>query len=259
MREIAERGVVRVYEHRAGHSRARFEAERDELARRFRLDFGSDMAGEANAARISRRVRHHRLAWCQGAAQARARGAGGADRPGIRWHHRRHRAVVARDPVDLVIPSQRDRWLGPVGLSAHRTQDYAPGPPGPAVAQRASGTVEREELRSPVEQVGHLRRRAIAIDENRADFPRLKWGWGKGVAQPVEVEGAAKPFIQMWFAGNRSDIGGSYPESESRLSDIALRWMLDEARSVPHPLQVDDGRHRIFPSPAELQHDGSPA
>ena len=33
-------------------------------------------------------------------------------------------------------------------------------------------------------------------------------------------------FKQVWFAGSHSDIGGSYPETESRLSDIALAWMV---------------------------------
>jgi len=34
---------------------------------------------------------------------------------------------------------------------------------------------------------------------------------------------------EVWFAGVHSDVGGSYPESESQLSKIALRWMLCEA------------------------------
>jgi hypothetical protein len=33
----------------------------------------------------------------------------------------------------------------------------------------------------------------------------------------------------VWFAGVHSDVGGSYPEPESQLSKIALRWMLCEA------------------------------
>lgn len=50
IREIAERAVIGVYEHGAGHERAKFEVERDELARRFREEFGSDAGGEANVA-----------------------------------------------------------------------------------------------------------------------------------------------------------------------------------------------------------------
>jgi hypothetical protein len=42
---------------------------------------------------------------------------------------------------------------------------------------------------------------------------------------------------QAWFAGNHSDIGGSYPETESRLSDISLHWMLEEILKLAHPIK----------------------
>jgi hypothetical protein len=42
---------------------------------------------------------------------------------------------------------------------------------------------------------------------------------------------------QAWFAGNHSDIGGSYPETESRLSDISLQWMLEEILELDHPIK----------------------
>ncbi|MGH9498159.1 MAG: phospholipase effector Tle1 domain-containing protein [Terriglobales bacterium] len=35
--------------------------------------------------------------------------------------------------------------------------------------------------------------------------------------------------LEAWFAGVHSDVGGSYPESESQLSKIALQWMVCEA------------------------------
>lgn len=39
--------------------------------------------------------------------------------------------------------------------------------------------------------------------------------------------------LRHWFfAGNHSDVGGSYPEPEFRLSDVALEWMCREAMSV---------------------------
>ena len=44
--------------------------------------------------------------------------------------------------------------------------------------------------------------------------------------------------VQRWFAGNHSDVGGSYPEPESRLSDIALRWMCEQATSIPDGLKT---------------------
>jgi hypothetical protein len=39
-----------------------------------------------------------------------------------------------------------------------------------------------------------------------------------------------------------SDVGGSYPEAESGLSKIALRWMLDEARTAGLALNEDKVR-----------------
>jgi hypothetical protein len=45
--------------------------------------------------------------------------------------------------------------------------------------------------------------------------------------------------VAAWFAGNHSDIGGSYPENQSRLSDIALDWMLRWAVAVPNGLKFD--------------------
>jgi hypothetical protein len=45
---------------------------------------------------------------------------------------------------------------------------------------------------------------------------------------------------EVWFAGVHSDVGGGYPESESQLSKIALRWMVCEAEIVG--LTVDENR-----------------
>lgn len=63
----------------------------------------------------------------------------------------------------------------------------------------------------------HVRyaRHAIAIDENRADFDRVPW-INEGQPPNREIEEGAW-FKQYWFSGNHSDIGGSYPENESRL------------------------------------------
>ncbi|MHC2433002.1 hypothetical protein ACVMB0_000377 [Bradyrhizobium sp. USDA 4451] len=37
----------------------------------------------------------------------------------------------------------------------------------------------------------------------------------------------------MWFAGNHFDVDGSYPENETRLSDISLSWMAHAAETFP--------------------------
>jgi hypothetical protein len=78
-------------------------------------------------------------------------------------------------------------------------------------------------------------RSANAIDETRADFDRVPWG--PTMKGPQETAGIPT-FKQYFFAGNHSDIGGSYAEVESRLSDIALEWMLHEAISIPDGLHI---------------------
>jgi uncharacterized protein (DUF2235 family) len=75
-----------------------------------------------------------------------------------------------------------------------------------------------------------IARQAISIDERRA-FYRQNLLRGDLVGQDC---------LQVWFAGTHSDVGGSYPESESGLSKIALKWMLDEARAAG--LSVDEAK-----------------
>ena len=75
-------------------------------------------------------------------------------------------------------------------------------------------------------------RHAMSIDENRADFPRVQWAsvHNSGPPRPDEYPDWID---QVWFAGNHSDTGGSYPENKSRLSDITLGWMLHAAENLP--------------------------
>ena len=68
--------------------------------------------------------------------------------------------------------------------------------------------------------VGNVRH-AISIDERRAFFRQNLWGSRYQNTQDVK---------QVWFAGVHSNVGGSYPLAESGLSNIALEWMLAEAR-----------------------------
>lgn len=95
-------------------------------------------------------------------------------------------------------------------------------------------------------------RHAIAIDETRKNFARVPWGFKHSKYESDSDE--PEPFIQLWFAGNHSDIGGSYPENESRLSDISLSWMVQESKSLPHPMIYDDRHLRVYPSAAAMQH-----
>jgi uncharacterized protein (DUF2235 family) len=97
-------------------------------------------------------------------------------------------------------------------------------------------------------------RHAISIDELRSDFTRVKWG-----RRHAEFNAAVHkidPFVQLWFAGNHADVGGGYPENESRLSDIALSWMLESARSLDEEsLKVDESVLHLHPSHDGIQHD----
>jgi uncharacterized protein (DUF2235 family) len=91
-------------------------------------------------------------------------------------------------------------------------------------------------------------RHALAIDERRKAFDRVPWGGAYSKAQEE-----AHSFEQLWFAGNHSDVGGSYPENESRLSDISLQWMIEAAVAVG--LKYDSSVLQLYPDPAGPQHD----
>ena len=60
---------------------------------------------------------------------------------------------------------------------------------------------------------------AMAIDELRLDFPITQWERRAGIEQ-------------VWFVGAHADVGGGYAETESRLSDVALKWLMDKVSSV---------------------------
>jgi uncharacterized protein (DUF2235 family) len=92
-------------------------------------------------------------------------------------------------------------------------------------------------------------RHAQAIDERRATFARVEWG------RTVDMKDAPDDWlVQFWFAGNHSDIGGSYPETESRLSDIALQWMVEQVTQIPDPPIIDKSKLNLFPDLAGMQH-----
>jgi uncharacterized protein (DUF2235 family) len=68
-------------------------------------------------------------------------------------------------------------------------------------------------------------RHAVAIDERRAFFRTNLWR-----PSPDPAQAGPKDLKQVWFPGVHCDVGGGYPEPESGLAKIALKWMIDEAR-----------------------------
>lgn len=85
-------------------------------------------------------------------------------------------------------------------------------------------------------------RHAVSIDERRCYFRDNLWG----------NQLAGQNLKQVWFAGVHSDVGGSYSEAESGLSQVSLEWMICEAVSAG--LRVDAGKAqrvlgRVPPTP----------
>jgi len=101
----------------------------------------------------------------------------------------------------------------------------------------------------------HVRyaRHAISIDERRADFKRVPWGGARAIFGGTKID----RFEQIWFAGDHADIGGGYPENESRLSDITLQWMIEAAsdRLGEEGLLLNRNVLQLNPSPDGMQHD----
>jgi hypothetical protein len=65
-------------------------------------------------------------------------------------------------------------------------------------------------------------RQALSIDERRCFYQDNLWGESLP-GQDIQ---------QVWFAGVHSDVGGSYPQQESGLSNIPLQWMLVQANNA---------------------------
>jgi uncharacterized protein (DUF2235 family) len=253
-RSVAERAVHRVYEHGAGHPRAKFEAERDELARRFRIEFGAGDVDAPNA-------HPHFIGAFDTVA---ALGASGFKYYGILAGFLVAGAMLLASFLGLlslvwVFPfwtvfgvalaiSALAVWAKVDADSERSISDF------PAGAKRKFHKIKWRADNYDRGLSGHVgyARHACAIDEDRKDFPRVPWG-RNGVIRPQRPD-EPPPLVQLFFAGNHSDIGGSYPEEESRLSDIALAWMTDEATSIPGPLIVDRSRLELWPDAGAMQH-----
>jgi uncharacterized protein (DUF2235 family) len=244
--DIAKEGVETVYEHGAGHARGEYETERDEQARRFRAKYGSNFVGEDVD-----KDRSNAAAYFVGVFDTvAALGASGMRRFLIQAGLTFLFAGVASfaSAVIAVVPSLIANyylgfgfWWGEFAISAalvalsvflylrHRRAQYTKtiydfpnkGDKSSHQAEWKSGNFDR--LLSMY--VGTARS-ANAIDERRKDFDRVTWG-----------QANSTQLSQAWFAGNHSDIGGSYPETESRLSDISLQWMLEETLKLDHPIR----------------------
>ncbi|MCS3726117.1 MULTISPECIES: phospholipase effector Tle1 domain-containing protein [Bradyrhizobium] len=286
VKDIAWEAVDTVLEHGAGHPREQFEAERLELARRFQTKYGSGDGSDANAA-----------AYFVGVFDTvAALGASGPRRRMIQAGLTLGVAALAffaslvpaaiLGALTAIVSEAGLLWgfIVPAWLVTHLAMLIAviwfwkrqrtvnlktiydfPNKGDPPRSHTAEWTGKNfDRLLSK-----HVRfaRSANAIDETRKDFARVGWGGTEPSVHPA-TPGVPR-LIQLWFAGNHSDIGGSYPEPESRLSDIALAWMCEQATSIPDglmtgPIYVDGIRMpktgdngpalNVFPGANGVQH-----
>jgi uncharacterized protein (DUF2235 family) len=247
VKDIAREAVETVYEHGAGHPRGKYEAERDEQARRFREKYGSDFVGQDED-----KTRSNAAAYFVGVYDTVA--ALGAT--GFR------RFLISAGLTTLFAIPAAAICYGLAATISHFAYRY-----GYAVdylgstwkvsgafvlsaicwflyRQRAQYTKTIHDYPTHGESRSHqaewrsanfdrllskyvlAARSANAIDERRKDFDRVAWG-----------QKESTNLRQRWFAGNHSDVGGSYPEAESRLSDISLQWMLEKILELENPIK----------------------
>ena len=279
--DIAQEAVDNVLEHGAGHLRETFEDEREELARRFRDKYASHHeSGEER--------RSNTAPYFIGVFDTVASlGAKGLRRLfiqfGVGVFYATFLSAVSAIPSALLaaLLSGYFGWqfwpttfsllalvvLGTGGwlwwcqerLYRKTIRDF----PNKGDVRTHRAEWKGEHFNKLLSRFVSFARSANAIDEMRADFDRLPWGPGKNVPFDAEIA-AHRRFVQLWFAGNHSDVGGSYPETESRLSDIALQWMVEEATKIPNGLKLDGMRApgnavaipklQLFPESDGLQH-----
>lgn len=266
LREIATEAVRDVYNHGAGKPRGQqpYFAQREELGRRFRLTYGSSQHGDPKAQRGN--VEPCFIGVFDTVA---ALGSGYLIYILLGFIAALLILVAATFWLDLhwlaklasiTMSGASMRWL----YKATR-KTYSPVCKRLGIDCRDSTKIQ---LRKPSshwaiwknknydrflsEEVVYARH-AVSIDEERANFPRVEWGPKR--TPTVRINQSPEWLQQIWFAGCHSDIGGSYAESESRLSDIALGWMVEEMRKCVPDIQVEPDKLRIFGDHKGLQHE----
>jgi hypothetical protein len=257
-RKIAKEAVRKIYQHVSSPRDAAYVEQRKTLALQFRRKYGSDADGPPNA---------------------NAFFVGVFDTVAALGSYLLSTALVIGRAVIIAIASYTQSfflfsfwtafaWL--VGLSAVIGSlwyaiahlQYAVGLTGCSFWQTLHFTAPKMKFYDlHLDNAVWYARHAMSIDENRADFARVPWGssQNKGPARP----GSYPDWLQqIWFAGVHSDVGGSYAENESRLSDIALDWMLHAAINLPDGMTVDgcgikvDRRYlQLRPDARGPQHD----
>lgn len=256
LRAIAEEAVTRVYDHGAGKPRQKYEPEREEQARRFRRKYKSgddprhgdvfpyfigvfDAVAALGISAIEQIVIIMIwIALCAAFASA------------IGWIVKALWGVAFLTSFEAVLGAQ---ILIASAMYFRATFKYILGFPNKRSIHFHFARWSKKNYDGYLDPRINYVRHAMSIDENRKDFPRVQWGSSHFKERPT-ISGEPIQFEQVWFAGNHSDVGGGYPEQESRLSDISLRWMKEQATSFPNPVIFDETQLHTFPDPGGMQH-----
>ncbi len=246
-RRAAAEAVKHVYQHGSSVKGDPYKAEREARARRFRARYQSGDAHTSNTAPYFIGV------W----DTVQTLGAGSVALAVLAGLYGATAAVAAAGfAYAFDLPFEREFWsllaiIGP-GVPAALYVGACARYKGLASLARYRMAFYDTALHHAVRYARH----AIAIDENRKRFDYVPWDeHRRRDGRATGREAIPERIKQVWFAGCHSDVGGSYPETESRLSDIALAWMLQEARSLPTPILVDFSVLKLYPDCGGPQHD----
>ncbi|MFN3169146.1 MAG: phospholipase effector Tle1 domain-containing protein [Hyphomicrobiales bacterium] len=263
LRKIASDAVRYVYNYGAGKDRGKYDEERLEKAERFRKKYSSEDADGKPQGNVQpifvgvfdtvAALGSRKMQW---AVQAGLMGVGGLCVASFIWDWSWwFKAPLALTTATIlywlfvVLSSQfkyvrkkgsdRPRWWNPISWRSIKSWHWA--------------SWNLKHYDKYLDRDVRFARHAISIDEARKSFPRVGWG----AAADFKANASLKPawMKQVWFPGNHSDIGGSYPENESRLSDIALKWMIDELKEAVPNIQIRNDLMQLSPDPHGLQHD----
>lgn len=254
LRNIAEEAVYEVYEHGSGHPRAEFEDEREEQARRFRAKYdccGTGFDGEEQGNVAPYFIGVFDTVASLGTGRALAIIVFGfllflslALISAFWWKSVLATSLFALPAVWIALKLVSTRFA-----QRKVIKDW------PSTGQKKVhyAVWRMKDYDRFLDTNVSYARHALAIDENRKHFPLAGWGYSHDVQK---MDGREPPWLrQVWFAGNHSDIGGSHPEEESRLSDISLGWMVEQLNELEYPPIIDESKLRLWPDSNGVQHD----
>jgi hypothetical protein len=222
VRDTADEAVNGVLEHGAGHPRAEYEAEREELARRFRSKYCSGDNEKSNvapyfvgvfdtvAALGARGLRRFLIQACLTLGIIILRVAVSVVPAAIvsavlhllmGWPFCWMVFVLM---FAAVVSGVEYFWWRERRSIRKTIRDY----PSPGDVHTHYAEWMGENFDRLLSRHVHYARSANAIDEIRKDFDRVAWGGVQlGGLLPEKVEGHER-LIQLWFAGDHADIGG---------------------------------------------------